>query len=89
MRSLAIVTSKNSKPLESCLMLIQYRGPLLSVREYTMMEFMNRITDKPGWEKKVFDEIITKKWKSEALSAPSIDISERMVNWVGHFAPLS
>ena len=54
-----------------------------------MMEFMNRITDKPGWEKKVFDEIITKKWKSEALSAPSIDISERMVNWVGHLALLS
>ena len=54
-----------------------------------MMELMNRITDKPGWEKKVFDRSITEKWTSEALAAPSIGITERMVNWVGYFAPLS
>ena len=54
-----------------------------------MMELMNRITDKPGWEKKAFDESITKKWKSEALAAPGVDISERMVNWVGQLAPFA
>ena len=51
-----------------------------------MMEFMNRITDKPGWEKKAFDENVTKKWKSEALAAPGVDISEKMVDWVGKLA---
>lgn len=51
-----------------------------------MMELMNRITDKPDWEMKAFDEVITKKWKSEALATPDVDISEKMVDWVGRFA---
>ena len=35
------------------LTVVLYRsGPLLTVREYTMMELMNRLTDKKGWETK-------------------------------------
>ncbi len=48
-----------------------------------MMELMNRLSDKPGWNKKVFDDEITTKWRSEALSTPDTDISEKMVDWVG------
>lgn len=53
-----------------------------------MMELMNRITDKPEWQKKAFDEDVTEKWKSEALATPGVDISEKMVDWVGQSAPL-
>ncbi|GAP87876.2 putative duf1665 domain-containing protein [Rosellinia necatrix] len=38
----------------------------LKVREVRMMDFMNQITDKPGWERKVFDEDIVKAWYEEA-----------------------
>ena len=58
------------------------RAPLLPVREYTMMEIMNRISDKPNWETKVFDDAITSKWKSEALATPNLDVSEKMVDEV-------
>ena len=46
---------------------------------------MNRLTDKPGWEKKIFDKNIVAKWKNEALSAPGVDISEKMVEWVSQY----
>ena len=57
----------------------------MTVREYTMMEFMNRLTDKTGWETKVFDEALVAKWKAEALEAADVDISEKMVDWVSCF----
>lgn len=47
-----------------------------------MMNFMNRITDKAGWEKKAYNESITAKWKSEALATPNVDISDKMIDWV-------
>ncbi|KAI0440696.1 hypothetical protein F4803DRAFT_459480 [Xylaria telfairii] len=39
----------------------------LKLREVRMMEFMNQITDKPEWERKVLDEEIVNKWREEAL----------------------
>ncbi|KAF7967158.1 hypothetical protein HWV62_35668 [Athelia sp. TMB] len=44
---------------------------LTPLREFAMMRLMNAITDKPGWNSKVFDEEIVAKWKSEAMSASS------------------
>ena len=46
------------------------------------MNLMNRITDKEGWEWKIHDEKIVATWKTEALAAAGVDISERMVDWV-------
>jgi hypothetical protein len=40
---------------------------LLPVHELAMMNIMDRLTDKPDWEKKVFDEGIVAKWKKEAM----------------------
>jgi hypothetical protein len=40
---------------------------LLPVRELAMMNIMDRLTDKPDWEKKVFDEEIVAKWRKEAM----------------------
>ncbi|KAJ3574166.1 hypothetical protein NPX13_g4456 [Xylaria arbuscula] len=60
----------------------------LKVRETRMMEFMNQITDKPEWDRKVFDEDIVKKWHEEAMGITEQDIdldedvymSEKMFN---------
>ncbi|EIM84066.1 uncharacterized protein STEHIDRAFT_83029 [Stereum hirsutum FP-91666 SS1] len=46
-----------------------------------MMRLMNQLTDKPGWEEKVFDDEISDKWKAEALATPGIDITESMVDY--------
>ena len=51
-----------------------------------MIEFMNRITDEPGWEDKAFDGNVTEKWKAEALANPGVDMSEKMLDWVGELA---
>jgi hypothetical protein len=48
-----------------------------------MMELMNRLTDKPDWDKKVFDDDIVSKWRQEALTVndTGVDISSKMVDW--------
>ena len=38
----------------------------ISVRERRMLEFINQITDKPEWDRKVFDDGIVRKWRGEA-----------------------
>ncbi|KAF9638029.1 hypothetical protein BFW01_g8926 [Lasiodiplodia theobromae] len=38
----------------------------LTVRERRMLDFINKITDKPGWDSKVFDDDIVSKWRTEA-----------------------
>jgi hypothetical protein len=40
----------------------------LQVREVAMMILMDRLTDKPNWHEKVFDDTIVAKWREEALS---------------------
>ena len=56
------------------------------LREKRMMAFINEITDKPDWERKVFDEGIVAKWKSEADSQPRVGrdvyMSDEMFNFV-------
>lgn len=58
-----------------------YEARLLTVREYTMMELMNKITDKLDWDRKVFDAKIQSKWRTEVLRS-GVDVSERMFDWV-------
>ena len=43
---------------------------MLFVREVTMMIVMDRLTDKPDWHQKIFDEEIVSKWTDEALALP-------------------
>lgn len=40
-----------------------------------MMEFMNQITDKPDWERKVFEEAIVNKWREEALGSQAQEMN--------------
>ncbi|RDB28808.1 hypothetical protein Hypma_014802 [Hypsizygus marmoreus] len=55
--------------------------PLTTLREFTMLHLMNELTDKPDWHKKVFDDTIAAKWKSEALATEGLDITQKMVDW--------
>ncbi|KAJ4324576.1 hypothetical protein N0V84_003855 [Fusarium piperis] len=43
---------------------------MLFVREVAMMIVMERLTDKPDWHIKVFDDTITEKWIEEGLAIP-------------------
>ncbi|KAJ3513542.1 hypothetical protein NMY22_g15007 [Coprinellus aureogranulatus] len=41
--------------------------PILTVRELLMLRFMNVVTDKSGWQTKVFDDEIVAKWRAESV----------------------
>ncbi|KAK1757322.1 hypothetical protein QBC47DRAFT_375666 [Echria macrotheca] len=53
---------------------------MLLVREVAMMLVMDRLTDKPDWHVKVFDQDIVAKWREEALAWPDEDLWERINN---------
>ena len=54
-----------------------------------MMDMMSRMSDKPSWEVKVFDNTITAKWKAEFLATPNMDVSEKMVDEVCNYLFMS
>ncbi|KXN80705.1 hypothetical protein AN958_08286 [Leucoagaricus sp. SymC.cos] len=41
------------------------RLPAITLRELAMLHFMDKVTDKNEWERKVFDEPVVEKWKAE------------------------
>jgi hypothetical protein len=53
---------------------------MITVREGAMMLVMDRLTDKPNWHIKVFDDEIVTKWKAEALAWPEDDLWDRLIN---------
>ncbi|OIW27037.1 hypothetical protein CONLIGDRAFT_635262 [Coniochaeta ligniaria NRRL 30616] len=57
-----------------------WNGQRLTVREIAMLGLMESITDKPDWDKKVFDDAIVDKWHAEAVALPLI--SEPAWDWV-------
>jgi len=61
--------------------ILDWAPPAFSVRERNMLAFMDRITDKPEWRRKVFDETILQKWKSECLAREDWDFSEKMFSF--------
>ncbi|KAI0198684.1 hypothetical protein F4808DRAFT_254042 [Astrocystis sublimbata] len=52
---------------EECLV---ERPLFLQVREVAMMHLMDRLTDKVDWHKKVFNNDIVARWRTEALAYP-------------------
>lgn len=55
------------------------QSELLHMREVAMMILMDRLTDKPNWHKKVFDDTIVAKWRSEALSQPEDALFDEII----------
>ncbi|KAK4031840.1 hypothetical protein C8A01DRAFT_41717 [Parachaetomium inaequale] len=56
------------------------QSEMLLVREVAMMLVMDRLTDKPDWHIKVFDDEIAERWKTEALAWPNDDLWKRIAN---------
>lgn len=50
----------------------------ITVREVAMMLVMDRLSDKPDWHVKVFDDAIADKWRKEALAWPEEDLWNRI-----------
>ncbi|KAK1765337.1 hypothetical protein QBC33DRAFT_545162 [Phialemonium atrogriseum] len=57
----------------------EWHGERLTVRELQMLRLMDSITDKPEWDRKIFDEEIVGKWRAEATLIPLI--SEKAWEW--------
>ncbi|KAK3904108.1 hypothetical protein C8A05DRAFT_13993 [Staphylotrichum tortipilum] len=58
----------------------------VTLREQRMLDFVSQITDKPGWELKVFDEEIVSRWRAEADVRPEslegdVQLSPRMFDF--------
>ena len=62
--------------------IMDWAGTALTVRERTMLALMDSITDKVDWDRKVFDETITNKWRQEAFDSENGDVTEKMFDWV-------
>lgn len=60
---------------------IDWAGTSTTVRERAMIALMDSITDKPEWDRKVFDDGIVSNWRKEALDS-DMDVSEKMLDWV-------
>ncbi|KAL3471427.1 hypothetical protein BJX99DRAFT_237408 [Aspergillus californicus] len=54
---------------------------IVTYREILMMRVVNSITDKPDWERKVFDKDIVAKWREEVTRSGE-DVSEKMMDWI-------
>ncbi|KAL2842538.1 hypothetical protein BJY01DRAFT_264474 [Aspergillus pseudoustus] len=55
--------------------------PLRTLRELTMLRLMDHITDKPGWQRKVFNDELTDKWRDE-LQGSGQDVSGKMLDFI-------
>jgi hypothetical protein len=44
-----------------------------TLRELRMVNFINQVTDKPDWQRKVFDEAIIAKWRKEGEEPINVD----------------
>ncbi|KAF9527132.1 hypothetical protein CPB83DRAFT_895559 [Crepidotus variabilis] len=53
----------------------------LTLRELSMLQLMNHITDKVDWQRKIHQEEIATKWQSEACSTDDLDMSQRMASY--------
>ncbi|KAE8372201.1 hypothetical protein BDV26DRAFT_298060 [Aspergillus bertholletiae] len=56
-------------------------GRLCTYREIFIMRVVNAITDKRHWERKIFHETITAKWR-EKIAASGKDITPSMIDWI-------
>lgn len=58
-----------------------WSGIPATVRERTMVALMDSITDKPAWDRKIFDEGVIQKWRQEAIDS-DMDVSKKMLDFV-------
>ena len=52
---------------------------MLHAREVAMMITMDKLTDKPGWEKMVFDKDVLKEWRGQARAISQEDLFAKVM----------
>jgi hypothetical protein len=52
------------------------------------MILMDRLTDKPNWHEKVFDEAVVAKWRDEALTQNEESLFEEIIAGKGRRIPM-
>lgn len=62
--------------------IMDWSAEALTLRELSMLHLINEITDKPDWERKVFDASLIEKWGQEAMDTASLDFTDSMLNYV-------
>jgi len=62
--------------------IMDWLSSALTVRELAMLQLMNQITDKPGWDRKVFDAELIQKWGQEATDTEKMDVTDKMLDFV-------
>lgn len=89
---------KDVNPSSPSALLGEWFSNGITVREQRMMAFIGDVTDKPEWERKVFDEEIVAKWREEAGARPEdldgdVILDKDMFDFVGshfsHYSPCS
>ncbi|PYI01645.1 hypothetical protein BO78DRAFT_401189 [Aspergillus sclerotiicarbonarius CBS 121057] len=58
-----------------------YVGHIYTLREITMVQIMNAISEKPEWDCKVFDDTITERWRTEIMESGR-DVTPSMMDWI-------
>ncbi|RXW20822.1 hypothetical protein EST38_g5042 [Candolleomyces aberdarensis] len=61
-----------------------YTLPLTTLREFTMLRFMDSVTDKPEWTRKVFERAIVDKWMGEVVTpgeSPETEFTLKMFEY--------
>ncbi|KAJ4859779.1 hypothetical protein T069G_04767 [Trichoderma breve] len=58
---------------------------ILPIREVAMMLVMEKLTDKPNWHEKVFDETIVQKWREEARTQSENGLYSRIMEGKTHW----
>lgn len=62
---------------------LDWSAKISTVQELYMMVIMDKITDKPDWDERVFDDTTVHQWRQEAHAIEGVDVSEEMLDWVG------
>jgi hypothetical protein len=54
-------------------------SPMLQVREVAMMIIMDKITDRPRWQQKVFNDTIVDRWRNECMQQSEAGLFARIM----------
>jgi hypothetical protein len=76
-------TSANpNQPWKRSYDFVDWTCEAVTLREISMLKFIEAITNKPEWRRKVYDEEIVRKWKGECVGVDEKAFSERMFDCV-------
>jgi hypothetical protein len=79
------LTPDPSRLWNRCYDFSDWRAQAITLREISMLAFIEIATNKPNWRSKVWDEKIVGRWKEECVGVEGKDFTEKMFDYVGIF----